>query len=80
MGKPAIDWDDEEARAALVDELVRDALAALAALAGSALAEDVTEAAELLATVAGQDVEQEEDGRFRIPRGVVFFVPSITSW
>lgn len=70
VGKPAIDWDDEEARAALVDGLVRDALAALSALEDIALAEEVAEAAELLATVAGQDVEQQEDGRFRIRRGV----------
>ncbi len=30
-GKPAIDWDDEPSRSMLVDELVRDALAALGA-------------------------------------------------
>lgn len=70
VGKPAIDWDDEDARAALVDELVRDAVAALAVIEGRDLAEEVKEAAELLATVAGQDVEQDESGRFRIRRGV----------
>ncbi|MDP9296617.1 MAG: transposase, partial [Actinomycetota bacterium] len=70
VGKPPIDWDDAEAREALVDELVRDASAALAALEGVELSPALAEAAELLATVAGQDVEQAEDGRFVIRRGV----------
>lgn len=70
VAKPPIDWDDPEAREALVDELVRDALAALGALEGKELPPEAAEAAELLATVAGQDVEQHEDGRFRIRRGV----------
>jgi IS5 family transposase len=69
-GKPAIDWDDEDARAELVDELVRDALSTLRALEGNQLSNDVKDAAELLATVAGQDVEADDDGRFRIRRGV----------
>lgn len=69
-GKPAIDWDDEEARAALVDELVRDALGALGTLEGKELSGDVADAAELLATVAGQDVESDDDGNFRIRRAV----------
>jgi DDE family transposase/transposase-like protein DUF772 len=69
-GKPAIDWDDETQREALVDELVRDALALLAGLEGQALSAGVAEAAELVATVAGQDVEQDKRGRFRIRRGV----------
>lgn len=70
VGKPPIDWEDPEARAALVDELVRDALVALETLEGTDLPEDAREAAELLATVAGQDVEAGDDGRFRIRRGV----------
>ncbi len=69
VGKPPIDWDDPCAREALVDELVRDAWCALAVLEGEVLAPQVAEAAELLATVAGQDVEEVE-GRFRIRRGV----------
>lgn len=36
-GKPPCDWDDPAAREALVDELVRDALAALGALDGEEL-------------------------------------------
>jgi Transposase domain (DUF772)/Transposase DDE domain len=67
-GKPPCDWDDPAAREALVDELVRDALAALGALDGQLLPLPATEAADLLALVAGQDVEQGEDGVFRIAR------------
>jgi len=69
-GKPAIDWDDEASRAALVDELVHDALAALGALEGKELSGEVADAAELLATVAGQDVYPDDDGNFRIRKGV----------
>lgn len=69
-GKPPCDWDDVEARDALVDALVRDALAAVAVLDGHALSSSATDAAELLALVAGQDVELDEDGTFRIVRKV----------
>jgi hypothetical protein len=54
----------------VVDALVRDAEAALLVLHGRELAGGVAEAAELLALVAGQDVELGEDGRFRIARRV----------
>jgi hypothetical protein len=69
-GKPPCDWDDSEAREALVDALVRDALAALAAVEGCVVDTAAREAAELLALVAGQDVEQGDDGVFRIARRV----------
>ena len=69
-GKPPCDWDDGEAREALVDALVRDARAALAVLDGVQLEGAAAEAAELLALVAGQDVEEGEDHRFRIARKV----------
>lgn len=69
-GKPSCDWDDPAAREALVDELVRDALAALEALEGEELAGVAGDAAELLALVAGQDVAEGDDGVFRIVRGV----------
>jgi hypothetical protein len=69
-GKPSCDWDDPAAREALVDALVRDALAVLDTLDGEELAGPVREAAELLALVAGQDVEQGDDGVFRIARKV----------
>jgi hypothetical protein len=67
-GKPPCDWDDPAAREMLVDELVKDALAALGALDGQPLPLPAIEAAELLALVAGQDVEQGGDGVFRIAR------------
>ena len=69
-GKPSCDWDDDAAREALVDALVKDCLAALAALDGEALEGPIAQAAELLAIVAGQDVEQGDDGIFRIARRV----------
>ena len=69
-GKPPCDWDDRNAREALVDALVRDARAALGALDGTDLDGPAREAAELLALVAGQDVEAGDDGVFRIVRKV----------
>lgn len=68
--KPRIDWDDPEAREQLIDSRARDAHASLALLDGRALAPGVAEAAELLATVVGQDLEETEDGAFRIARRV----------
>jgi Transposase DDE domain/Transposase domain (DUF772) len=69
-GKPPCDWDDPAAREQLVDELVHDALAALAVLDGVMLNGAGRDAADLLAIVAGQDVEAGDDGVFRIVRGV----------
>jgi hypothetical protein len=69
-GKPVCDWDDEAAREALVDALARDAYAVIALLDGQELSTDVKQAAELVATVVGQDLEQREDGVFRIARKV----------
>jgi IS5 family transposase len=69
-GKPPCDWDDRAAREVLVDELVHDALSALAALDGAELSAPARDAADLLALVAGQDVEEGSDGRFRIARKV----------
>jgi len=70
LGKPPCDWDDSAAREALVDALVRDVQAALAVLHGQELTGPLAEAAQLLALVAGQDVEAGEDGVFRIARRV----------
>jgi Transposase DDE domain/Transposase domain (DUF772) len=67
-GKPPCDWDDPAAREQLVDELVKDALAALAALDGQPLSGPAADSAALLALVAGQDVGQGADGVFRIAR------------
>jgi IS5 family transposase len=69
-GKPAADWDDASARAALVDALARDGEAVLAGLEGEPLAVPLAEAAVLLATVLGQDLEDGPDGRIRIARKV----------
>jgi hypothetical protein len=68
-GKPACDWTDRQAREELVDALVRDAYRAHYALRGERLDPRVAEAAELLATVTGQDIEETSDGRFRIFEG-----------
>jgi len=69
-GKPICDWDDEAAREALVDALARDAYAVLAELDGQTLPLPVHEAAALLTKVVGQDLEEREDGVFRIARRV----------
>ena len=69
-GKPPCDWDDREAREALVDALVRDANAALDAVSDHELTGASKAAAELVALVAGQDVARSDDGVFRIVRGV----------
>ncbi|MGH2751675.1 MAG: IS1182 family transposase [Actinomycetota bacterium] len=69
-GKPVCDWDDPEARTALVDELVNDGLDALETLEGRSLSPEVREAAELLATVIGQDTDHGPDDLFRIARRV----------
>jgi len=70
-GKPAIGWDDEAARAELVDALVADAHRLLGHLPDAELGPRAAEAVALLALVAGQDVEPVEgsdgtDGRWRI--------------
>jgi DDE family transposase/transposase-like protein DUF772 len=69
-GKPVCDWDDDKAREALVDALALDASAALAVLHGRPLEARVRQAAELLATVLGQDLEQRDDGLFFIAHRV----------
>lgn len=69
-GKPECDWDDEVAREVLIDALARDAHAVLLAVDGQLLPDEVKSAAKLLATVVGQDLEQNETGVFRIARRV----------
>ena len=68
-GKPACDWQDRAAREELVDALVGDAYRAHYGLRGERLDPRVAEAAALLATVTGQDIEETADGRFRIFEG-----------
>lgn len=75
-GKPRIAWDDQAARDELVTALVNDALALLAVLDIEVIEKSggkPAEALALLALVAGQDVEPDEDsdgtdGRWRIAR------------
>jgi hypothetical protein len=69
-GKPVCDYDDRVAREALIDALAKDARALLAGLDGRELPEDVSRAAVLLASVVGQDLDEGEDGIFRIARRV----------
>jgi Transposase DDE domain/Transposase domain (DUF772) len=74
-GKPAIAWDDAEARGRLVDALVGDAHRLLGYLPDTELGSRAAEAVALLALVAGQDVEPAEgsdgtDGHWRIARQV----------
>jgi hypothetical protein len=72
-GKPAIAWNDAQARAELVDALVGDALAVLAALPEQGDPKAV-DALALLALIAGQDVELVDEGsdppRWRIAQRV----------
>jgi hypothetical protein len=70
VAKPQIDWDDVEARDALIDSRARDGFACLKVLEGRELGPEVGEAAELLATVLGQDLEETDNGVFRIARRV----------
>jgi hypothetical protein len=69
-GKPACDYDDAAAREELVDALAKDARALLEILEGQQLGPALAQAAELLATVTGQDLEQDAAGVFRIARRV----------
>jgi Transposase DDE domain/Transposase domain (DUF772) len=74
-GKPAIAWDDAEARAALVDALVTDAHRVLGHLPEQPLEPRGAEAVALLALIGGQDVEPAAggdgtDGRWQIARKV----------
>ena len=69
-GKPACDYDDAAAREELVDALAKDARALLAVLDGRELDPVLGQAAKLLATVTGQDLEESAGGLFRIARKV----------
>ena len=69
-GKPTCDYEDPEARGALVDALARDAHAVLVALDGRDLEAVVAQAAGVLAAVVGQDLDEDAEGVFRIARRV----------
>lgn len=68
--KPLIAWDDPVAKDALVDALVSDALSLLDACEATAAHPEAVDALGILALVAGQDVEQGDDGTWRIARRV----------
>ncbi|MHB8263825.1 MAG: transposase [Acidimicrobiales bacterium] len=68
--KPQIDWDDKDAQAQLVDSRAKDAYACLLVLDGKEPGPVVTQAATLLATVVGQDLEEGDDKVFQIARRV----------
>jgi Transposase DDE domain/Transposase domain (DUF772) len=69
-GKPVCDWDDAGARDQLVAELAADGFACFGVLEDCDLTVGVTQAAELLVTVLGQDLEEGDDGRFHIAHKV----------
>jgi IS5 family transposase len=70
-GKPVCAWDDPDAKAALVNGLVNDAVSLLAVLDGAELTDEQADAVGLLALVAGQDVEPGEgEGTWRIAQRV----------
>jgi transposase len=74
-GKPRIAWNDEQARAELVDALVGDAHRLLGYLPEQELGPKAADALALLALIAGQDVEPVDgsdgtDGRWRIAQRV----------
>jgi hypothetical protein len=69
-GKPVCDYDDPVARKVLVDALAKDAMGLLRVLDGRVLDEAVTRAGKLLATLVGQDLDEDTDGVFTIARRV----------
>jgi len=69
-GKPLIAWDDPVAKTELVNALVSDALRLLAAFEEESFDDDAAGALGLLALVAGQDVEQDDDGTWKIAQRV----------
>ena len=69
-GKPVCDYEDPVAREQMINALAKDARALLVGLDGRDLPEGVSKAMVLLAAVVGQDLDQGEDGVFRIARRV----------
>lgn len=69
-GKPVCDYEDRQAREAMIDALAKDAHGLLVALDGRELPDGVKQAGALLAAVVGQDLDEGVDGVFRIARRV----------
>lgn len=72
-GAAGIDWNDMSARNELLTAQVRDADKVVSAVErlGDGVSVDVIEAVALLRTVAHQDVEQLDDGSYKIAQGTV---------
>lgn len=68
--KPQIDWEDNDARTELVDSRAKDGFAMVMTLSGRELSPAVHQAACLLLTVLGQDLEERDDGVFEIAHRV----------
>lgn len=76
-GEAGIDWEDGEARQALLDQLVKDAERVLeltrrmrgGCAPGSQAEEELVEASEVLGQVLAQDVERKPEGEVGIRRG-----------
>jgi transposase len=69
-GKPAIDWEDREARQRELQQLVEDAELALQELPVETEKPAASTARALLEQVAHQDVERDGEGRVQIRKGV----------
>ncbi|MGB0095100.1 MAG: hypothetical protein WBP81_21510 [Solirubrobacteraceae bacterium] len=69
-GKPVCDYEDPQAREALIDAIATDAHAILGVLDGRELSAAVGQAAVVLAAVVGQDLDGDAGGRFRLARRV----------
>lgn len=73
--KPVIDWQDPAARDALLNEVVTDARQAVRAVHDAlgdelAKAPELAGAVDLLSRIAGQDIEEKEDGTVGVRQGV----------
>jgi transposase len=69
-GKPKCDWDNAGERDKLIADLAHDGYFTLQQLEKHALSSEVQARVALLATVLGQDLKQDDDGTYRIERGV----------
>ena len=70
LGKPACDYTDRAAREELISSLAADGYALLAALQDETLPDPLAEMARLLSTLLGQDLDEGDDGTYRIARRV----------
>ena len=69
-GKPVCDYEDPQARKALIDASATDAHAILGVVDGKELSAAVGQAALVLAAVVGQDLDGDAGGRFRLAKRV----------